>query len=40
MRCMEEQLGSLEDLFTLFLGGEPDLEKLGTLFAAAADVRT
>ena len=35
MRCMEEQLGSLEDLFTLFLGGEPDLEKLGTLFAAA-----
>ncbi len=35
LRCMEEQLGSLDDLLTLFLGGEPDLEKLGTLFAAA-----
>ncbi len=35
MRCMEEQLGSLEDLLTLFFGGEPDLEKLGGLVAAA-----
>lgn len=35
MQCMEEQLGSLEDLFTLFTGGEPDLAKLGTLMAAA-----
>ena len=35
MRCMEEQLGGLEDLFTLFSGGEPDLAKLGELMAAA-----
>ena len=35
MRCMEEQLGGLEDLFTLFAGGEPDLAKLGELMAAA-----
>lgn len=35
MRCMEEQLGGLEDLFTLFSGAEPDLAKLGSLFAAA-----
>lgn len=35
MRCMEEQLGSLEDLLALFFGGEPDLAALGELMAAA-----
>ena len=35
MRCMEEQLGSIEDLLALFFGGEPDLAALGELMAAA-----
>jgi hypothetical protein len=35
MRCMEEQLGSLDALLSLFLGGEPDLAALGELMAAA-----
>ncbi|MCY4449175.1 MAG: hypothetical protein OXE02_10080 [Chloroflexi bacterium] len=35
MRCMEEQLGSLDDLLALFFGGEPDLAALGELMAAA-----
>ena len=34
LRCMDEQLGGLEDLFALFFGGAPDLEKLGELMAA------
>jgi hypothetical protein len=38
MRCMEEQLGSLDGLLNLFLGGlggEPDLAALGELMAVA-----
>ncbi len=35
MRCMEEELGSIEDLLALFFGGEPDLAALGELMAAA-----
>ena len=35
MRCMEEQLGTLDDLLTLFTGAEPDLSKIGELMAAA-----
>ena len=34
LRCMDEQLGGLEDLLALFFGGAPDLEKLGELMAA------
>ncbi len=37
MRCMEEQLGSLDDLLTLFTGAEPDLSKIGELMAAAQE---
>ena len=36
MRCMEEQLGSLEGLITLF-SGEPDLSKIGEIMAAAQE---
>lgn len=35
MRCMEEELGSLDDLLTLFSGAEPDLSKIGEIMAAA-----
>ncbi len=37
LRCMEEQLGSLEGLLTVFMGAEPDLAALGELFAAAQE---
>ncbi|MCY4581954.1 MAG: hypothetical protein OXE50_04025 [Chloroflexi bacterium] len=37
MRCIEEQLGSLDDLLILFTGAEPDLSKIGELMAAAQE---
>lgn len=37
LRCMEEQLGGLDDLLAIFVGGEPDLEKLGELMAASQE---
>ena len=35
IRCMEEQLGGLEDFLAIFSGTEPDPEKLLGMFAAA-----
>ena len=35
MRCLEQELGGLEDFFSIFSGQEPDLEVLGRMMAAA-----
>ena len=35
MRCVEEELGSLDDFLSIFSGTEPDPEKLLGMFAAA-----
>ena len=36
-RCMEEQLGSIDDLLAIFTGQEPDLDVMLGLFAAAVE---
>ena len=34
-RCLEEELGGIEDFITIFSGAEPDPEKMLAMFAAA-----